>query len=174
MNLKIKELPQEYTSKDTCYMRNVVPRLFKIVEFLPNTTCVDYGGGKYDQTIKFLSEKQVTTRVYDPYNRSKEYNDETIQWVAAQDGVDYICCANVLNIIKEEEVRSNVIKNISLMLKSGGTGYFMIYEGDKSGIGKPTGKGWQENRKAESYLSEIKGYFSSVKKRGTVIIVSKK
>lgn len=165
----IKEIEQEYTSKETCHNHWQLPQLFKLATFEPNTTCVDYGGGAFDTAIKHLAGLGVDAYVYDPYNRSAEYNQAVIEKVRELGGVDYVTSSNVLNVIKEEEVRLNILRNMQLMAKDGATIYFVIYEGNRSGIGAYSGKGWQNHRRAADYLGEIQQVFPDAKKKGSLI-----
>lgn len=57
-------------------------------------------------------------------------------------------------------------------IKPDGKAYFMVYEGDGSGVGRETSAGWQNNRKTADYMDEIKRYFDSVERRGKLIIAS--
>lgn len=170
MKFKVKEMPQEYSSKQTCHNHWQLPQLFKLASFKAGTTCLDYGGGAFDTSIEYLQKFGVAAQVYDPFNRTKEHNEEVIKWVNEIDGVDYLTCSNVLNVIKEEEVRKNVLINIWNLGKNGATVYFVIYEGNRSGIGKESTKGWQNNRRAAQYLYEIREVFPDVKKKGDLIV----
>ena len=173
MDIVLKEMPQEFTSAETNHMSKKVPLLFTKVGLKPNTTCVDFGGGKHDQSVDYLAKQNVECKVYDLFNRTKEHNEEVIKWVAAHGGVDYVCCSNVLNVIKEPEVRQCVCYNIYQLLKCGGTVYFTTFEGTKDGIAQKTKKGWQENRKTETYLEEIRAIFPNAKRKGLVISATK-
>lgn len=171
--MEIKEIPQEYSSKDTCHNHYQLPQLFKLADFKSGTTCVDYGGGAFDTVVNYLAEKGVISYVYDPFNRTKEHNKNVIETVEELGGVDYVTSSNVLNVIKEEEVRHNVLLNMCKMAKVGATIYFITYEGNRSGIGAPSKKGWQNNRKTADYLPEIQKVFPDAKKKGFLIIAHK-
>lgn len=168
--MELKILPQEYTSKETCHNHWQLPQLFKLATFEEGTTCVDYGGGAFDTSVKFLEGKGVTAKVYDPYNRSAAHNKVVLEWVDEIGGVDYVTSSNVLNVIKEEEVRLNVLHNMQLIAKPNATIYFVTYEGNRSGIGAYSGKGWQNHRRAAEYLDEIRSVFPNVVKKGSLII----
>ena len=76
---------------------------------------------------------------------------------------DTATLSNVLNVIKEQEIRLECLKDIKRHLKPNGILYISIYEGDKSEVGKSTRKScWQNNMKLKSYLSEVKQVFDSV------------
>ena len=83
--------------------------------------------------------------------------------------VDTVTVMNVLNVIKEPEVRDNTILQAAKAIKKGGVAYFQIYQGDKSGVGKITPRGWQNNMRTEDYVEEIKKRFNDVVRHGQVI-----
>lgn len=168
--MELKILPQEYSSKETCHNHYQLPQLFKLATFEKGKTCLDFGGGAFDTSVKFLEGKGVTAQVYDPYNRSAAHNKAVLEWVDEIGGVDYVTSSNVLNVIKEEEVRLNVLKNMQLTGKSDAVFYFVIYEGNRSGNGAYSGKGWQNHRRAAEYLDEIRSVFPNVVKKGSLII----
>ena len=168
--MELEIIPQEYTSKETCHNHYQLPQLFKLAPFEAGKTCVDYGGGAFDTSIKFLAEKGLIAHVYDPYNRDAAHNKAVLDWVDKIGGVDYVTSSNVLNVIKEEEVRLNVLRNMQLIGKENATFYFVTYEGNRSGVGAYSGKGWQNHRKTAEYLDEIRSVFPNVVKKGFLII----
>lgn len=141
---------------------------FKKIDFKPGTVNLDLGGGKFDRATEYLAEKGVTNLVYDPVNRSAESNQAIFDAVK-KGGVDTVTCNNVLNVIKEEGARSNVILQAAKALKPDGVAYFTVYEGDGSGNGHETSKGWQEHRKTADYMDEIKQHFGDVVRHGKII-----
>lgn len=141
---------------------------FKKIDFKPGTVNLDLGGGKFDKGTEYLAGKGVTNLVYDPVNRSAESNQAIFDAVK-NGGVDTVTCNNVLNVIKEEGARSNVILQAAKALKPGGVAYFTVYEGDGSGNGHETSKGWQEHRKTADYMDEIKQHFGDVVRHGKII-----
>ena len=160
---------QEYTSANTSINSSKLPAVFNIISFKPNTINLDYGGGKFDNATEFLKTKDVTNLVYDPYNRSIEHNNEVLDIIRKNNGADTVTCSNVLNVIKEENIRFDVINNIYKLLKTGGIAYFTVYEGDRSNNARPTKAGYQLNRKTIDYLNEIKSVFNDVEVKGKLI-----
>ena len=159
------------TSANTSINKNKVPALFKMVEWEPGTVNVDYGAGKYDTASEYLLERHVWNFSVDPYNRTHKENLEAQVWIECAGGADTVTCSNVLNVIQNKKDRFDCIFRCWEMLKYGGTAYFTVYEGDKSGIGRQTGKDqWQENRKTEDYIREILEVFPTVWRRGKLII----
>lgn len=169
---EIQEISQEFTSENTSINSNKLPAIFKLVKFEPNTINIDYGGGKFDNVADYLTQYDVINLVYDPYNRSAEHNKEVISTIRKAGGADTATCSNVLNVIKEPEVRQNVLSNMSKLVKSGGTIYITVYEGKGDGAEGPTKSGYQLNRKTADYLEEIQQVFPNAKRRGKLIVAT--
>lgn len=166
---EIQEISQEFTSENTSINSTKLPAVFKMVSFEPGTINIDYGGGKFDNVADYLTQYDVINLVYDPYNRSKEHNQEVISTVRSAGGADTATCSNVLNVIKEPEVRQNVLSNIKKLVKPGGKIYITVYEGSGKGNEGPTKSGYQLNRKTSDYLDEIQQVFPSVTRKGKLI-----
>lgn len=182
---------QEFSSKKTSL--NQVASSFKAVDKLhgwkPGTVNLDIGGGREfilnngEVIHKFtdaLRQRQVKNVVYDPYNRTYEHNSAVAQEIK-KNGADSVTVNNVLNVIKEPEVRIRVIKQAYAALKSGpeNYAYFKMYEGDGSGEGRVTGvgedKSWQTNMKTSAYMHEIHMIFPDVRIRASdKLIIAKK
>ena len=164
---------QEFSSAATS--RPQVAKLFKskVVEF--EDTNIDIGGGKYNYTTDYLMEEFGTTNmVYDPYNRGSDENLAVIDWLRAGNRADTATCANVLNVIKEQEARRNVILEVAKSIKEDGTAYFSTWEDNKANQEKgaaQTGEdSWQNRRKTADYVHEVEEFFDDVVRRGDVII----
>lgn len=62
----------------------------------------------------------------------------------------------MLNVIKEKEVRQDLIRFALDKLKYGGKVFIKVYEGNKSGVGeKSKNDCWQTNMRTRDYLEEI-------------------
>lgn len=166
----IQEIGQEFTSANTSINSTKVPAVFKMVSFEPNTVNLDFGGGKYNTAADYLSDYDVINLVYDPYNRSEKHNKEVIATLKEHGGADTCTCSNVLNVIKEPEVRLNVLNNIKKLLKPDGTCYITVYEGTGKGDEGETKSGYQLNRKTADYVEEIKQVFPNVTRKGKLIV----
>ena len=171
--LAAKYLPkQEISSAETSLKQ--VPALFKKIETVPGQRNFDIGGGKYDLGTNYLSGRGVESHVYDPFNRSPEHNAVVLNQFK-QSPADSTTVANVLNVIKEPEIRKDTIQMSYDFLKPGGKAHFSIYEGSgksaRSGIGRVTRKGWQNNAPATKYEQELKSVFGDnlVRKGNTFI-----
>lgn len=163
--------PQEYTSERTSINVNKVPAVFRLVSnWRPGTINLDYGGGRADTAADYLSQYDATNLVYDPYNRTAEHNKEVIKLVREHGGADTATCSNVLNVIKEPEVRKNVLENIKKLVKPSGAVYITVYEGSGKGDEGPTKSGYQLNRKTADYLEEIQEVFPDAKRKGKLIV----
>lgn len=170
----ITEMTQEFTSAKTSINKNKVPAVFKLGIFKPNTINLDYGGGKFDTATEYLKQFfNVTNLIYDPYNRTNEHNKLVIEQINENRGADSVTCSNVLNVIKEYEVRQQVLKNIKKLVKPNGIVYITVYAGNGTGIGAKTTAGYQLNKRTEEYVEEIKKVFPIVERKGRLIVAIK-
>jgi hypothetical protein len=124
----------------------------------PGTLNADIGGGAWELFTNRLKDEGVENIVWDRFARSKEHNDAVLPKII-NGQADTATVNNVLNVIKERESQLQVIKNAHNVLKDGGTAYFVVYEKDKDGVGKPTKDGWQRNEKTSEYLPLIQEIF---------------
>ena len=167
--LELKQAQQEFSSAATSINSNKLPAIYKMVEFRPGDVVVDFGGGKFDNAVNYLKDKDVTLLVYDPYNRSAEHNKEVLRLLKEHGGADAAVNSNVLNVIKEPEAREAVLKNIKKITKRGAPIYITVYEGRGDGAEGPTKSGYQLNRKTGDYMDEVGSVFSNVKRKGKLI-----
>jgi hypothetical protein len=162
--------PQSVTSEKTSLRQ--IPALHKspVFEAVPGQTNVDIGGGAYDLGTEYLAkERGIESHVFDPFNRSQEHNDAVIKNFS-KNPAHTATVANVLNVIPEREHRIGAIKRAHQLTRDDGKAYFGIYEGDRSGNGAVTSKGWQNNRPAVGYVDEVKEVFPHVERKGNIII----
>lgn len=164
----LQEIDQEFTSENTSINAKNLPAVFNKVSFEPGTVNIDYGGGRFDNVAEYLVNYDVINLVYDPYNRSREHNRDVVNTIRRIGGADSATLANVLNVIKEPEVRADVLRKMKKMVKPGGKVYIQIYEGNHSGDGSPTKSGYQTNRKAVDFEEEILTYFPNAKRRQNI------
>lgn len=147
-----------------------IPALFKNQYAKFGKVNIDIGGGKFDLATKYLASIGTENKVFDPYNRGEAENRATLMWLQNGNKADTATCANVLNVIAEPAARANVILETAKSISPEGSAYFMVYEGDGTGVGRETGSGWQNNRKTADYVNEIEQYFDSVTRKGKMII----
>ena len=170
---ELDQMQQEYTSEKTSINFAKVPAVFKLVtNWRKGTINIDYGGGRADTAADYLTQYDVINLVYDPYNRTAEHNKEVIKTLRRAGGADTATCSNVLNVIKEPEVRKNVLENISKIVKPGGKVYITVYEGSGKGDEGPTKAGYQLNRKTADYLDEIREVFPDANRKGKLIVAT--
>lgn len=163
---KINEAKQQYSSAKTSL--NQVSAGHKKIKWVAGTVNLDWGGGKSDMGTEYLKdEHNVTNVVYDPFNRSAAENA-----AALKSKPDTITNHNVLNVIQEDEVIISMLKEWK-KVSSAKTIYITVYEGNRSGEGKPTSKGYQRNQKLADYLPLVQKVFSSASKKGSMIIINK-
>ena len=165
----IENPEQEFSSAATSINSTKLPAIYNMVEFRPGDVVVDFGGGKFDNAVNYLKDKDVTLLVYDPYNRSAEHNKEVLRILKEHGGADAAVNSNVLNVIKEPEAREAVLRNIKKITKRGAPIYITVYEGRGDGAEGPTKSGYQLNRKTADYTEEIEQVFSNVKRKGKLI-----
>ena len=166
-------MKQRYTSAKTSV--NTIPKVFKQCEFKRGLTVLDYGGGKYDTAKEYIEEVAgVKFFVFDPYNRSPEHNEEVQAIGRRLKGFDYVTCNNVLNVIYEDDVIVSIFQDLRNVFNGNGSIYIQVYEGNKSGNGSETSRGYQRNARASSYEGIISSVFNdsfSVKRKGNIYTI---
>lgn len=161
---------QEFDSADTSINSTKLPAIYKMISIPEGSVGIDFGGGKWDNAIEHIRDLGATLCVYDPYNRSKDYNKETLKTLRANGGADWAVTSNVLNVIKEPSARKAVLENISKITKSGAPIYITVYEGRGDSKAGQTKSGYQLNRKTKDYIEEIQEVFPDATRRGKLII----
>lgn len=140
-------MTQEFSSMNTSVNIKKLPAIYHKINWeklRKYFVLLDYGCGKYTEHINsFVGEKKGIYHGYDKYNHPSNLND-----LALACSPDIIVCSNVLCVIKEDEIIQNIIFNL---LSYNVPVAFTVYEGDKSGIGKPTTKGYQRNQPLGDY-----------------------
>ena len=137
--------------------------------FRKGTRNIDIGAGKYDKATQYLANLGVKNIPFDPVNRDSETNQRSAEEVRVNPA-DTATVHNVLNVIDSDAVVGGIINQAARGIKKSGTAIFTIYEGDRSGIGKATSRGYQRNAKASAYIPRIGEYFGKVEAHGNVII----
>lgn len=165
---------QEFDSADTSINSTKLPAIYKMITIPEGSVGIDFGGGKWDNAIEHIRDLGATLCVYDPYNRSKAYNKETLKTLRANGGADWAVTSNVLNVIKEPSARKAVLENISKITKSGAPIYITVYEGRGDAKEGVTKSGYQLNRKTADYIEEIQEVFPDAKRKGKLIVATNK
>lgn len=149
-----------------------VPALFKRVAWWARAPRpgrpvrnLDIGGGPCAAGTRYLAREGVKSTVYDPCHRTPAANAAAL---ARAGRYDTVTVANVLNVIPAAADRAAVVRLAARALRPGGTAFFSVHEGDRSGRGGPTAKGWQANRRAASYEPELRAAFADVRRSGAM------
>lgn len=168
---------QEYSSAETAIngKQGKLPAVFSKANIPDGALVLDYGGGTVESeqvAQAYLDQFNAKEMLYDPFNQTPEHNREVIKEIKANGGADVAVCSNVLNVIKEQEVRLDLLNKIKKLLKSGASAYISVYEGSGKDEGSATqkGKSFQNNRKLSGYLEEVQSVFPDATRRGAVII----
>lgn len=165
---------QEFTSENTSINKNKLPAVYRLITIPEGSVGIDFGGGKWNTAIEHIRDLGATLCVYDPYNRSKAYNKETLKTLRANGGADWAVTSNVLHVIKEPSARKAVLENISKITKSGAPIYITVYEGRGDAKEGVTKSGYQLNRKTADYIEEIQEVFPDAKRKGKLIVATNK
>lgn len=167
-------MSQKFTSKGTSINSANLPKIFRNIDY-NSSYILDYGCGKYIDHIRSEVEKNGSKYLpYDPFNQDEKTNSHSLHIVQklCDEGkpVDVVC-SNVLNVIDDDAVVKEIINYIeNIVNSSGGKAYFVVYEGDKIGIGRQTGKDqYQRNSKLCDYLK----FFRKARIQKGMIIVEK-
>lgn len=161
---------QAFDSADTSINSGKLPTVYSKIEFPTGCTALNYGGGKFDNTIEFGIVNGFTDLIFDPFNRSHEWNTAVVKSIS-ENGVDLAVLSNVLNVIKEANVRGFVLEVLANTLNDNKPLFITVYEGNRTGCGRQTSKSaWQENRKLKEYTAEVKEHFAHVKTRYNTIV----
>lgn len=171
------EESQRFTSAATSINKSKLPKGYTAVGkhfgWEKGTTHLDIGGGRFDNAIEHLADHGVTAHVYDPYNRSEEHNTNAMS-KAGNGQADTVSLFNVLNVIEEPEHHVNALRLAHSSLKPKGKLFVGVYEGDKSGKGKQTGKdAYQRNERLDAYLPTVQSVFPNAKIHKGVIHATK-
>jgi beta-glucosidase len=163
-------ISQPISSKDTSL--NQIPATFKRVDWKPGTRHFDLGAGRSTKFQDALKERGVEMLRYDPFWGTMEENYKAVN-DALDNPVDTVSVNNVLNVIEPLEAKIQTVRQAATVLKDDGEAYFLIHEGNKTGIGAPTPRGWQSNMKTAEYIPIVQRYFREVERKGNMIIARK-
>ena len=168
---------QEYDSKETSV--KILPATFTKFGLKPTDRVLDWGGGQYDIAKKAVEHGYpgIKFEVVDAFNRTETHNDRILAEYKA-DPATVLTINNVLNVIKETDIIEDVIRESKEYLAADGVCYIKIYEGNdvdgKTGNGKVTSSGWQNNQPAEWYRQFAEKYYQHVERVGDILIASDK
>ena len=163
---------QKYTSANTSINSEKLPAVYRKAK-LTARIVMDYGCGRYTDHIKeYVNAQNKVYLPYDPYNQPEDKNKLSVTYVLnamyARFPVDVIC-SNVLNVIDDDETVQKIARHIeNITARTTGTGYVTVYEGNRSGTGKQTGKDqYQRNEPLRNYL---KFFRNATIKNGMIVV----
>ena len=171
------EREQEYDSKDTSV--KILPATFTKFGLKATDRVLDWGGGQYDIAKKAIEHGYpgIKFEVVDAFNRTPTHNDRILAEYA-ENPATVLTINNVLNVIKETDIIEDVIRESKEYLAEDGVCYIKIYEGNdvdgKTGNGKVTSSGWQNNQPAEWYRQFAEKYYQFVERVGDILVASDK
>lgn len=158
------------TSKNTSINSNKIPTgcQWVVKNCLPGQKVLDYGCGKYYNSQKFFESNGFEYYGYDPYNRTEQENHIAM----ANTPCGIVICSNVLNVIPDEDIIRDVIRNCLNAVCYKGIAVFTVYEGNRSGVGRMTKADcWQRNQRLADYLKYFEGYEAEI--RGKILMIRK-
>ena len=166
---------QKITSADTSINSSkpatAFTKLLKKDAFKKGSKNLDIGGGRFDNVNTLLEEQAgATNLVYDPWNRSKAHNNNVVKEMAGGKA-DTVTINNTLNVIEDTPNQIRVLEQAKDAVKENGKVYISVYEGDRTGKGRPTTKGWQRNQKIEDYLETVKQVFPDARIENKIIVI---
>lgn len=163
---------QTFTSSATSINSTKLPAVYRKAT-LSAPLLLDYGCGKHITHIFLhVMDKHIMYLPYDPYNQPDSVNGTSLGMVATairtRTPVDVVC-SNVLNVIDDDQTVADIADTIETVAeRTGGTAYVTVYEGDRSGVGRQTGRDqYQRNEPLRNYLK----YFRSATIRNGMIVV---
>lgn len=169
-------MAQRFTSANTSINSVKLPAVYRKAN-LSASMVMDYGSGKHTDHIReHVNALHKAYLPYDPYNQPEDRNTATATIVcnamAVKIPVDVIC-SNVLNVIDDDNTVRQIAHHIEeIVTTAGGTGYITVYEGNRSGIGKQTGKDqYQRNEPLRNYLRFFR---NATVKNGMIVVDPKK
>lgn len=165
---------QTFTSAKTSVNRSKLPAVYGKAKLSKRSPfLVDYGCGKYTDHIRSaLLEQGKVLYPYDPYNQPDDVNLHTldfIRWAMDERVAIDLVCSNVLNVIDSEGEISRICNDIEKIVnRTGGTAFITVYEGDRSCVGRQTGKDqYQRNAPIHDYL---RFFHNATIKNGMIIV----
>lgn len=167
-------MTQTYTSAATSINSTKLPHIFAAVS-MQGLTVLDYGCGRYTDHIRQHVEAQDAYYLpYDPYNQPENVNTKSRAWamLAHVAGAKTLAVlSNVLNVIQEDDIVVSIV-NDALTLT--GNVIISIYEGDRTGNGRQTGRDqWQRNERKAAYISLLQAHgFNARHGHGFILVTA--
>lgn len=168
---------QTITSKNTSINSSKLPKgiSFLLSEYeISAKRVLDYGCGKFSNTQASIEAAEAKYIPYDPYNLLFEVNLSSIDEITTN-GVDFIVCSNVLNVIREDSALDETISRLKQLVLDNPncTLIVTIYDGNRTGIGAKTRNDqYQRNEKLNDYIDRFtrESDINAKTKKGCLII----
>jgi hypothetical protein len=153
---------------------NQIPALFNKFKFPKDVTIINYGCGRYPDNVSNGFKNTVIS--YDPqFDNHKNQKTEVIEditelfYVVEEiESKKVVFCANVLNVLNDEEL-DDCIRDLGILHNLGCEIIIGIYEGNRSSSHKQTTKGFQRNEPTKEYLNNMD--FDNITVKGKFIII---
>ena len=159
---------QTYSSAATSINSTKLPAIYTRVSdaaYQWADKLLDYGCGRYvTHLIKYAAQHSALPDDeyyhycwwygYDRYNRDSADNTHALDGYAENSSARcMVFCSNVLNVVDSDEVVKGIAGFLTACAISGAAVFVTVYEGDRSGIGRPTKTDcYQRNEKIAEYL----------------------
>jgi hypothetical protein len=149
--------------------RSQVPASFRMIPWKRGSRNMDLGCGKYPELLmaSLALDHEVNSLAWDPVwfpNWVHGFEPDT-----HKNPVDTITVNNVLNVLKFDNDIQAIIDKVYMFGNEDTTVYFLIYEGDRSGVGRDTKCGYQRNQKTKDYLKYLETWFRDIKIKKNLI-----
>jgi len=146
---------------------NQIPAIVKKYRDELTGSILNYGCGRGWRKVEHYLF-QAGTHIF-PYDK---YGDHYLR-IPKVGNFDSIICANVLNVCDDDLLKETLANLQDIMsFNMHCTLYLSVYEGDRTGKGRVTKKGYQRNQKAAEYETLLNSYFRSVERKGRNFICS--
>ena len=161
-------MTQTYTSAATSINSTKLPAVYTRVSdsaYQWADKLLDYGCGRYvTHLIKYAAQHSALPEDeyyhycwwygYDRYNRDAADNAYALDGYAENSSARrMVFCSNVLNVVDSDDVVKGIAGFLTACAISGAAVFVTVYEGDRSGIGRPTKTDcFQRNEKIANYL----------------------
>jgi len=159
-------------SKLTSINSNRLPRLYGYLNRmvgLDNKTVLDLGCGN-PKTQELLRNSFPNTRLIliDKFWNGTGLNTRAYK-AACKYQPDLVVISNVLNVIDQDEDMYDLLSSAAMMKAPI---YITIYEGNKSGVGEETSRGYQRNQPVKWYTKLFSPLYFNVELKNNVIKVT--
>lgn len=166
---------QTVTSACTSINKTRMPAIYGklMIRFVDRV--LDYGCGRYTEHLyNHCKERNAKFFPIDPFNQpdwKNKLSHDMLEKYPATIGI----MSNVLNVIDSDEAIKEAVENALSLVSSKYFLYITVYEGDKSGIGRYTGKdSYQRNMRLKDYIPMLRKMgFDAFVDHGTIMIQGK-